>query len=169
MTVDRNYRFKSSWRRGQRKALLKAQGNRCALCPATDRPGARLHQAHLVAAPFGDDTQTILLCALCHRRFDASRASLAAGRAMKNLGAAAAGAPPQRGRLDTPRSKFPFAGALAPSRGPARTSANLQVSGGVGAGSPALPPGYAGVWGDCGPISGDSIGGTATPITREMP
>jgi len=88
---------------------------------------------------------------------------------MKNLGAAAAGAPPQRGRLDTPRSKFPLAGALAPSRGPAQTSANLQVSRGVGAGSPALPAGFAGVWGGCDAIPGESIGGTATPITREMP
>jgi len=32
MTVDRNYRFKSSWRRGQRKALLKAQGGTGAHC-----------------------------------------------------------------------------------------------------------------------------------------
>jgi hypothetical protein len=158
VTVDRSYRFKSSWRRAQRKALLRAQGNRCALCPATDRPGARLHQAHLVAAPFGDDTQTILLCAPCHRCFDASRASLAAGRATKNLGAAAAGAPPQRGRLDTPRSKFPFAGALAPSRGFADTNVAPVENGiaksrlglhGVGPGSSAFGDGSVGIRGEC--------------------
>ena len=142
MSVDRSYRFKSSWRRGQRKALLKAQGNRCALCPALDRPGARLHQAHLVAAPFGDDTQTILLCALCHRRFDARRASLA-------------GQQPSASASATPRSTERSPQVLAPSHGLGKTSAVLQVSGGVGAGSPALPVGFTGVWGGCGAIPGE--------------
>jgi WhiB family redox-sensing transcriptional regulator len=88
-------------------------------------------------------------------RVTVCRAHTPRSRMVENERAAAAGAPPQRGGLDTPRSVRYEAGALAPSRGPTRTGAVLQVSRGVGGGSPALPAGFAGVWGGCEGIPGE--------------
>lgn len=138
---SRAYRFKRKWRDEQRQRLLKAQGGRCATCPALDVPGQRLHQAHLVPWPGGDDTQTILLCAACHRRFDAAR---------------------RAGRLPathTPHGKERSDPLLARSlRGPharvdpvcREVSPSSNESAGVGPGSPAFSSGSASIFGDCG-------------------
>jgi 5-methylcytosine-specific restriction endonuclease McrA len=77
MTIDRSYRFKSEWRRGQRQRILARDGG-CRLCGNTgsDGKGRGLAQAHLEDAGPGvpnDDSNVVLLCPPCHRRFDAAK------------------------------------------------------------------------------------------------
>lgn len=146
--MDRSYRFTGQWR-AQRQRLLREQGGQCALCPAVNRPGAPLHQAHLVPYPIGDDTQTVLLCALCHRRFDAQRQRVHPGQA-------------------TPGVMFAKVGDRQLSLRHEQTSAVLADSPGVGPGSPAFPPGYGGIWGDQEPFSSGSGEGAEGANTREI-
>jgi hypothetical protein len=139
----RSYRFKRQWRDGQRQRLLKAQGGRCLLCPAVDQPGARLHQAHAAGAwPYGDDTATVLLCAACHRRFDSASAKAVTSD-------------------EAPGFTYPLPPGLTPSlhQGDMRSRSSVLAEDGsgphqVGAGSPAFPPNYAGMFGGGQP--GDS-------------
>ncbi len=110
-----------------------------------------MHMAHVTPAPFGanDETNVVGLCPSHHRQWDAQRA----GRS-REFGVFDAGAARQAADLgkQTPPVEDRSTPVLAPSHGQRKVSAVLQVSGGVGAGSPALPAGFAGVWGGCGPI-----------------
>lgn len=143
MSDVRSYRKTAAWQGGRvRKAVLERQGGRCALCgwPGEDGRGKGMHLAHLVPWPFGADDESNLvgLCPSDHRRFDA-------GAARRLRAARAAGA------ADTPGGTFPSTAGSGPSLGGPRERPENPIlvgSLGVGPGSSALPPGFAGVWRD---------------------
>jgi len=65
-----------AWRTHQRAERLAAAGYRCEHCgyPGTDGRGRGLHQAHLVPDRVGGPSDlVIILCASCHRRYDAAQ------------------------------------------------------------------------------------------------
>ena len=156
MADRRNYRKTAAWQGGRvRKAVLATTGGRCAICawPGSDGRGRGMHLAHVVPHPYGadDESNLVPLCASCHRSFDAARAGgMDANEAAKlvrgrRLGLAAA---------DTPGAMFPGRSAPGLLAQPAHTRIDpicREVGKGshcIGPGSAALPPGFAGVWGD---------------------
>jgi len=74
----RSYRKTYRWTKTQRQRVLKRSGRCCVACgnPGTDGKGKGLHQAHIVNHADGgpdDDSNIILLCPGCHRRYDAKK------------------------------------------------------------------------------------------------
>jgi hypothetical protein len=147
MTQRRPYKARNSWQRGAlRRAVFAQHGAACAWCrwPGTDGLGKHLHLAHIVPWPAGPETPENLLpmCPSHHRWLDSGRLVAqrdAGGRLVLALAA------------DTPTPRECSGARPQPSHGAAcdrRSPAQNEISGGVGAGSPALPPGYQGVWGD---------------------
>jgi len=74
----RSYRKTYRWTKTQRQRVLKRFGRRCAACgdPGSDGKGKGLHQAHILDHALGGadvDSNIWLLCASCHRRWDAGK------------------------------------------------------------------------------------------------
>jgi hypothetical protein len=143
---ERSYRFTSHWRRHVRPLVLRRQGYRCLLCPYAgwDGRGKGLHLAHLIPWPAGpdDETNTVALCATCHRRFDAGRKIKSDVFADAFVAAGRLGLTVSTGH--TPGRVFADRSRTALSHGRARTDADPVKNGiparsvGVGPGSPAL-------------------------------
>ncbi len=74
------------------------------------------------------------------------RAALTSARNERGAQITSAAAPSRRGRLDTPRVEEPFAGALAPSRGPRSARPELSIH--VGGGSACFPVGSRSIFED---------------------
>ena len=126
--------------------MLDASGRRCVMCgdAGSDGNGRGLHLAHIVPAPLGSNDPSDLqaMCGSCHRKWDAARAA-----AVQQCLAANAAASSGGGGLDTPGSTKGPGRAHRPSHGSAQMSGNLELSGGVGAGSFIVPSPFGGVWG----------------------
>lgn len=158
MADRRSYRKTAAWQGGRvRKAVLATTGGRCAICawPGSDGRGRGMHLAHVVPHPYGadDESNLVPLCASCHRSFDAARAAgMDANTAARfvrarRLGLTAVGD-------DTPTIGKQTGGVPGLLAQPEHTRIDpicREVGEGshcIGPGSAALPPGFAGVWGD---------------------